>query len=189
MTVYTQSSTLAFMKPDTDVEQAKRGDAEAFGRLYELYVGEVYRYLYHRVDRLEDAEDLTSQVFLKAWQSIGKYRSQGVPFTAWLLRIAHNTVVDYYRSKKREISLTKLESDAGALDSTQRLEEEVERLQLRRAILRLREDYQRVIVLRFIMGMNGAEVAAIMGKREGTIRVMQHRALSALRSILGEGEC
>jgi len=176
------------MKRDILVEQAKRGDAEAFGKLYEIHVDEVYRYLYHRVGRLEDVEDLTSQVFLKAWQGIRKYRSQGIPFTAWLFRIAHNTVVDYYRSKKREVSLTELDADAGALDGAQQLEQEMERSQVRKAILQLREDQQKVIVLRFITGMSCSEVATIMGKREGTIRVMQHRALSALRSILAEGE-
>ena len=188
MTVLAESSTLAFMKPDILVEQAKQGDAEAFGRLYELHVDEVYRYLYHRVGRLEDVEDLTSQVFIRAWQGISRYRPLGAPFIAWLLKIAHNTVVDYYRSKKREIPLTELDIDAGAVDGHLQLEQEMERSQVRKAILQLKEDYQRVVVLRFIMGMNCSEVAAIMGKREGTIRVIQHRALSALRCILAEGE-
>ncbi len=188
MTVLAQSSTLAPMKPDVLVEQAKQGDAEAFGELYELHVDGVYRYLYHRVGRVEDVEDLTSQVFLKAWQGIRKYRAQGTPFGAWLLRIAHNTLVDYYRRRKKEVSLTDLDADTRVLDGTQQLEREIEHSQVRKAILKLREDQQKVIVLRFVTGMSCAEVATVMGKREGTIRVMQHRALSALRSILAEGE-
>lgn len=171
------------------VEAAVKGDAESFGRLYDIYGERIYRHIYYRVGDPTDAEDLTAQVFLNAWRAISRYRSMGRPFIVWLLSIARNLVVDHYRARKEHTSLDGVVVVAGERDDPQA---EVERTLtgqgLREAILKLKKDQQMVIVLRFIDDLEYPDIAAIMGKSEGAIRVIQHRALIALRSILKKEE-
>ena len=87
---------------DLLVERAIDGDANAFGRLYDMHVDRIYRHVYYRVGNVADAEDLTQQVFIKAWQAIHRYKKTASPFLAWLIKISHNLVIDFYRSKKSE---------------------------------------------------------------------------------------
>lgn len=171
------------------VQRAIRHDPDAFGRLYDMYIDRVYRHIYYRVGNVADAEDLTQQVFLKAWQAIDRYKRATSPFLAWLMTISHNLVVDFYRAKKDK---TYLEAEVTANDSASSpegiAEARFERQQLRRAILQLRGEQQRVIMMRFVEGFSYAEVASALGKSEGALRVIQHRALVALRQILEEGK-
>jgi len=167
------------------VQRAISRDADAFGRLFDMYVDRVYRHVYYRVGNVADAEDLTQQVFLKAWQAIDRYKRTASPFLAWLMTISHNLIVDFYRTKKDK---TYLEAEVMADDlasSPERIAEaRFEQQQLRRAILQLRSDQQQVILLRFVEGFQYAEIAALLGKSEGAIRVILHRALVVLRRIL-----
>ena len=169
------------------VEQAKT-DPEAFGLLYEQYVDRIYNYVYYRTGNRHDAEDLTAKVFYQALNHIPRYVQRGAPFSSWLYRIAHNVVIDYYRTGKEEEPL-----DAAAFtlaDESLRPEElltqKAEVSRLRKAIAQLSEKNQELILLRFVEGLSHAQVAQILGKSEGSCRVMQHRALSALSKILGE---
>lgn len=150
-----------------------------------MYVDRVYRHVYYRVGNVADAEDLTQQVFLKAWQAIDRYKKTASPFVAWLMTISHNLVVDFYRTKKDK---TYLEADVATDEPTSSPEQVVEahfqRQQLRRAILQLRGEQQQVVLLRFIEGFEFKEIAPLLGKNEGAIRVILHRALVALRRIL-----
>ena len=170
------------------VQGAISRDADAFGRLYDMYVDRVYRHIYYRVGNVADAEDLTQQVFLKAWQAIDKYKKTASPFLAWLITISHNLVIDFYRTKKDK---TYLEAEVTANDlasSPERIAEaRFEQQRLRRAILQLRSNEQQVIMMRFVEGFSYAEVASSLGKSEGAARVILHRALVALQRIL-EGE-
>jgi len=167
------------------IQRAISGDADAFGRLYDMYVDRVYRHLYYRVGNVADAEDLTQQVFLKAWQAIDRYKKTASPFLAWLMTISHNLVIDFYRTKKDK---TYLEAEVTANDlasSPERIAEaHFDQQQLRRAILQLPSDQQQVIMMRFVEGFSYAEVASSLGKSEGAMRVIQHRALLRLRQIL-----
>jgi len=167
------------------VQRAISRDADAFGRLYDMYVDRVYRHLYYRVGNVADVEDLTQQVFLKAWQAIDRYKRTASPFLAWLMTISHNLVVDFYRTKKDK---TYLEAEVTANDlasSPERVAEaHFDQQQLRRAILQLRSDQQQVIMMRFVEGFSYAEIASSLRKREGAIRVILHRAVVALRCIL-----
>jgi len=167
------------------VQRAISRDADAFGRLYDMYVERVYRHLYYRVGNVADAEDLTQQVFLKAWQAIDRYKKTASPFVAWLMTISHNLVVDFYRTRKDK---TYLEAEVMADDSTpspERVAEvRFEQQQLRRVILQLPGEQQQVILLHFVEGFRHAEIASLLGKSEGAIRVMLHRALARLRQIL-----
>ena len=167
------------------VQRAISRDADAFGGLYDMYVDRIYRHLYYRVGNVADAEDLTQQVFLKAWQAIDRYKKTASPFLAWLMTISHNLVVDFYRTKKDK---TYLDAEVTADDPTSSPERVAEahymQQQLRRVILQLRGDEQQVVLLRFIEGFEFKEIASLLGKSEGAIRVILHRALVKLRHIL-----
>jgi len=161
-------------------------DPNAFGELYDRYVERVYRYLYFRAGSHPEAEDLTEQVFLKAWEAIGRYRWQGRPFLAWLYRLAHNTHIDHVRTHKPTTSLNndehpiELASTAAQVELARTLDADM----LARALSMLTPDQQQVIVLKFIEGMDNEQIAASMDKREGAIRALQMRALMSLRRVL-----
>jgi RNA polymerase sigma-70 factor (ECF subfamily) len=166
-------------------------DADAFGELYDRFVDRVYRYLYFRTGNHPEAEDLTEQVFLKAWEAIGRYRWQGRPFLAWLYRLAHNAHIDYVRSHKPTTSLTnderplELPSPTAEADLARRLDTEV----LAHALSQLTVEQQQVIVMKFLDGCENEQIALTMGKREGAIRALQMRALMTLRRVLeSQGE-
>jgi RNA polymerase sigma-70 factor (ECF subfamily) len=167
------------------VQKAVGHDAEAFGKLYDMHVDRLYRHIYYRVGNEQDAEDLTQQVFLKAWQAIHRYKKRASPFIAWLMTISHNLVVDFYRTRKDKAYL---EAEVLASDPSsspeQTTEASLEQQRLRRAILQLGGDEQQVVILRFIEGFEFAEIASVMNKKEGNIRVILHRALVKLRNIL-----
>ncbi len=168
------------------IARARRGDAQAFGELYERYLNAIYRYVYYRVGEVADAEDLTELVFLKAWEALDKYEVRDVPFSAWLYRIAHNVIVDRHRTHKDNVALDALplrDETAGPEDQFDALED-IESLS--RALSQLLPDYQQVLTLRFISGLSHAETGRVLKRSEEAVRVLQHRALSALRKLLGK---
>jgi len=171
------------------IRLASKGDREAFGDLYIRYLDRIYRYLFYRVGRVAEAEDLTEKVFLKAWESIRRYKHRGC-FSSWLYRIARNMVIDYYRSEKPTLPLKaeRLNFEAENLTPEEALAKEEEVRNLRKAIAKLPEEQQQVIILRFLEGLSHAEIAEIIGKSEGASRVIQHRALTALKEILEREE-
>jgi RNA polymerase sigma-70 factor, ECF subfamily len=167
------------------VIRAIQGNKEAFGDLYELYLDAIFRYIYYRVHNSADAEDLTETVFLKAWEALPAYRLSEVPFKAWLYRIAHNVIIDQYRVFKYEMPL---ESQLFLYDDDLGPEEKVSRQEnhehLLAAFVQLEPTYQEVLSLRFISGLSHAETGSVMARSEGAVRVLQHRALNALRTCL-----
>jgi len=167
------------------VQRAVDHDPEAFGRLYDIHVDRVYRHIYYRVGNEQDAEDLTQQVFLKAWQAIARYKRMASPFIAWLMTISHNLVVDFYRTRKDKAYLeAEILADGPASNPEQAAERSLEQQRLRRAILKLGSDEQQVVILRFMEGFQFSEIASVLNKKEGNVRVILHRALVKLRSIL-----
>ncbi len=167
------------------VERATRGEAAAFARLYDLHLARVYRYVYYHLGNRTDAEDLTQQVFLQAWRAIRSYRHGESPFIAWLLTVAHNVVVSFWRRHREAVSL-EVEPQVAAqwADPEAEVLAGVTRAAVRRAILQLKPEQQQVIVMRFLEHFNYAEIAAALGKSEGNVRVIQHRALAELRRRL-----
>ena len=159
-------------------------DVEAFAGLYDAYVKPIYRYIYVRIGESVEAEDLTGQVFLRAWRAWGRYRDQTGSPAAWLYRIAHNVVIDHRRTQKIEPNLDDHLDLVGDADPAETVLRRVGQERLVRAIRQLRTEHQRVVVLRFVEGLGYPEVAAALGKSEGAVRVIQHRALATLRTIL-----
>ncbi len=170
------------------VHRAIQRDAEAYGDLYMLHLDKIYRYIFYKVGNEREAEDLTEQVFLNAWEAIEGYRQRGYPFSSWLYRIAHNVVIDYYRTGKEEEPLDAASFTLAdeSLRPEELLTQKAEVSRLREAIAQLSEKNQELILLRFVEGLSHAQVAQILGKSEGSCRVMQHRTLAALGKILGE---
>ena len=170
------------------LKKAQKGDAEAYGELYERHAPVIFRYLYSHLDNRLDAEDLTGEVFLRAWQSIEKYDERGVPFLAFLFRVARNALIDFYRRNKR--NEPDVDSEVGALlRDTQPGPAELygtktEHQELVKVLGELREDYRTVLILRFFSDLSPEETAQAMERSVGAVRVLQHRALAALRNIL-----
>lgn len=170
------------------IRAAVKGDSSAFGVLYDRYHAVIYRFVMIKVGRREEAEDITHQVFLSAWQNVRTYRHQGYPFSSWLYRIARNQVIDHYRSRKgkTDVSLEKTDPEAFAVavDHMGNLEAKLELEKVRSAVARLKPDYQDVIILRFVEDMSLRESAAALGKSEGAVKLLQHRAVRELKKTL-----
>lgn len=171
------------------VHRAANGDAEAFGDLYGRHLDRIYRYIFYRVGNEKRAEDLTEEVFLSAWEAMENYEQRGYPFAAWLYRIAHNAVVDDYRTKKDERPLDPVAFRLAdeSLGPEDLLLKKGEVARLLAALAELTEEKQELIILRFVEGLSHSEVADILGKTEVACRVMQHRALASLSEILQAG--
>lgn len=169
------------------IKKAVAGDADAFAGLYDAYVEEVYRFVLHRVNNQQTAEDITSQVFLKAWDNLGRYKSRGLPFGAWLFQIARNTVIDYYRTRKETLPLDAdiITEPDPAMNVARQVEKQLEGEWLRAILARLTDEQREVLTLKFINGLKTEEVAKLMGKRQGAIRALQMRALQALADLIG----
>ena len=169
------------------VARAQGGQVEAFGLLYRNYAAVIYRYVYVRTGRVEEAEDLTQEVFLKALNSIHSYRDQGKPFRSWLVRIAHNLLVDRYRrvDKVRFVPFTVpvVSSDGDPLDIVER---EMENAMVMEAVANLTRKEREVISLRFGAQMSIAETAGILRKSQGAVKAAQHQAIARLRKEMGK---
>jgi RNA polymerase sigma-70 factor (ECF subfamily) len=162
-------------------ERAAKRDREAFAKLYDLYADKIYKYIYYKSGRTDEAEDLTAQVFLKAWEAIEHYKWEGYPFSTWLYRIAHNQMIDHYRTHRETFPLDTARTRESGLDPLESAEKSFSSAQIRGAIRHLTQDQQRVIILRFLEGYSTAEVANILDKDPDAIRALQHRALRALQ--------
>jgi RNA polymerase sigma-70 factor (ECF subfamily) len=168
------------------VERAK-ADSAAFGALYERYVGKIYNYVYYRTGNHHEAEDLTARTFQRAMAHIGRYRDRGVPFSAWLYRIAHNLVANWHRDQSRrqilgldEIVLTGLSRERPDMA----LEKHEERERLLAVIRRMPAERQQLLILKFVEQMSNVEIGKVMGRSEGAVKSLYHRTLLALRDEL-----
>ncbi len=166
---------------------ARDGDKQAFGELYQRYVTRIYNYVYYRTGNQQDAEDLTARVFMRALAHIGNYDERGVPFSAWLYRIAHNLVANWHRdnTRRKVIPLDDYlinPSQDNAPEARAEANEEQEHLMA--SIQRLPEDRQQLLVLKFVERLSNAEIGTIMDRTEGAIKSLYHRTLSALHDDL-----
>ncbi len=168
------------------VERAKK-DPEAFGVLYERYVDQIYQYVFYRTGNRYDAEDLTAKTFYKALANLNSYRYRGLPFSAWLYRIAHNLVANWHRDRQRRkvIRLDSLVLAGKERQATEDLIESGERVEaLREAIARVAPDRQELLILKLVTGLSNKEIGTVMGRSEGAIKALYHRTLLALKKDL-----
>ncbi len=172
------------------VRRAKE-EREAFEALYLKYLKKVYTYIYYRVGNVDDAEDITESVFLHALIHLDRYQDRGIPFSAWLLRIAHNLVANWHRSSKSRRSVD-LDSAEPLHDPSptpeERLESAEEREELLEVLKNLPEERQQALILRFAEGMKHREIGEVMGKSAGAVKVLVHRSLISLHRGLSEKE-
>ena len=171
------------------VQRARQGEQEAFAQLYENHFDKIFRYVVLKIRNQAEAEDMTQQVFIKAYESIGSYQSQGVPFTAWLFRIAHNQMVDYVRkqSKRQTVPLDESLQIMDDCDVEHEVETKIEMEKVDLATAKLTKAQREVISLRFAGGLSITEAAKTMRKSEGAIKALQHSAILALRKTLVGG--
>lgn len=166
--------------------RASQGDREAIAALYQQFVQPIYRYVSYRVSETATAEDLTAEVFLRMVEGLPAYRQNGVPFEAWLYRIAAARVADYYRARARHPQEALSETEpTPAVSPESALQAEEEQVALRAALRELSDEYQDILVLRFVERKSHAEVANLLGKSETAIKSAQHRALTRLAELMG----
>lgn len=168
------------------VSSVQNADHNAFSKLYDIFIDPIYRYVYYRVNHV-DAEDLVETIFLRVWENIRQYQPKNKSFSAWIFRIAHNLIVDYYRGNKdsfvSELSpmLPDQDRQHNPIKVTQNvLDKEV----LKIALNKLKKQYQEIIIYKFINELSNQEIAQILGKSEGGLRILQFRALKALKREL-----
>lgn len=166
---------------------ASAGNSEAFSYLYEQNVKRIFNYIYYRIGSEADAEDLTARVFHRAFAHINKYEDKGIPFSAWLYRIAHNLTANWYRDnqRRREVSLEDhIEIPHQSELPERAIEQDQEKELLLNAIRRLPADRQQLILLKFLEDLSNGQIAVIMGRTEGAIKSLYHRSLISLRKEL-----
>lgn len=170
------------------IQKAKDGDAYAFGELYERYAEPIFRFIYSQTSDRLDAEDLTADVFLKAWRSLARYEERGFSFSAYLFRIARNVLIDNYRRQKPVDPISEDEimnlPETMISDPSAMLAAKVQHKELANTMSQLREDYRTVLILRFLNDLSPEETSQVMNRSIGAVRVLQHRALSSLRKVL-----
>jgi len=180
-------------EPLDDMELVARvgDDPTAFGQLYERYVTKIYNYVYYRTGNHHDAEDLTGRVFYRALMHVDRFVDRGVPFSAWLYRIAHNLVANWHRdhSRRQEYSLEDMTLMSPLRETPEATTEaNEERVQLLNAIRDLPIERQELLILKFVEHLSNAEIGEIMGRSEGAIKSLYHRTLLSLRDGLTMGD-
>lgn len=168
------------------VDRTKQGDRDAFTSLYEHFVDPIHRYIYFRVDA-DDAEDIVETVFVKAWEKIGSYTAgvKGTSFSSWLYRIAHNLIVDHYRLHRTIEQITEEYQEERAdhhpgVVTERKIESDI----LKEGLKHLKDDYQQFLILKYINELSNRDISKLLGKSEGSLRIIQYRALRALRTVL-----
>jgi len=169
------------------VDRARDGDQQALADLYDWYMPRVYRYALARLGHVAEAEDLTEEVFLKMLGAIGDFRWKDVPFSSWIFRIAHNHIATHFRRTAQRGGPTAPipeEYVDGQADFAAAIEQRITLEEVRRAAEQLPDAQREVIALRFAVGLSIADTAKALGKREGNVKALQHKAVAKLQKML-----
>jgi RNA polymerase sigma-70 factor (ECF subfamily) len=168
------------------VDRAQQGDRSALEELYLIHFDRIYSYLHMSVGNRHDAEDLTTQTFLRMLESINKFRWRSAPFSAWLFRIAHNLAMDHFRARRRWQPEEDVPEQPGSEEPSAELEamQSIGRRSMLELIEKLSPEQQQVLTLKFVFNFPNADVAKILDKTEGAIKSLQHRALASLQKQL-----
>jgi RNA polymerase sigma-70 factor (ECF subfamily) len=196
MGVMGEEATRAAVRPKQDanervrvlVERGQHGDREALEELYLLHFDRIYSYLHMSVGNRHDAEDLTTQTFLKMLESITRFRWQAAPFSAWLFRIAHNLAMDHFRATRRWQPEEDVPEPAGETEPSAEMQafQAIGRQSMLELIEGLSQEQRQVLTLKFVFNLPNADVATILGKTEGAVKSLQHRALVSLQKQLAK---
>ncbi|HUY69854.1 MAG TPA: sigma-70 family RNA polymerase sigma factor [Candidatus Tyrphobacter sp.] len=174
------------------VKKLQDGEVQAFDPLYNHYLPKIFRFVLIKVGQREEAEDLTHQAFLKAWQKIDQYEPKGYSFGSWLYRIARNTVYDYYRKPGRETNKVDLETldQISVLDENQELalDQKMELAEIVSALKKIKEIEKETLILRFVDDLSLKETAQVLGKSEGAVKLIQYRAVKNLKKVLEKND-
>jgi RNA polymerase sigma-70 factor (ECF subfamily) len=172
------------------VESAQQGDRAALEELYLIHFDRIYSYLHMSVGNKHDAEDLTTQTFLKMLESIKRFRWQSAPFSAWLFRIAHNLAMDHFRARRRWQPEAEVPEPPGSEEPSAELEamQTIGRQSMMELIEKLSPEQQQVLTLKFVFNFANADVATILEKTEGAIKSLQHRALASLQKQIAQDD-
>ena len=172
------------------VERAQQGNREALEELYLIHFDRIYSYLHVSVGNKHDAEDLTTQTFLKMLESINRFRWQSAPFSAWLFRIAHNLAMDHFRARRRWQPEAEVPEPPGSEEPSAELEamQSIGRESMLELIEKLSPEQQQVLTLKFVFNFANSDVATILEKTEGAIKSLQHRALASLQKQIAQDE-
>ncbi len=169
---------------DKLVREAQKGNTKAFAEIYDLYFPQIHKYVYYKVSE-DHVDDVVSTVFIKSWSKLNKYRKQKCAFGAWVFRIAHNTVVDHYRTNKEFYELEdRIADDNQALNPERLTDISLTGKRVQRALKGLGEKYQEVILLKYMNDMSNPDIAKVMKVSESNVRTLQHRALKQLKSFI-----
>lgn len=170
------------------IAEAQAGQHSAMQALYECYAQPIYRFCYIRLGNVDTAQDAMHDVFVQVWRSIGAIEYRGdAPFVAWMYTIANNTVINVFRKRKRVQQVPLEEADARGIGSGDPSRTVVEQVALRQALAQLTPDQQQVITLKFYAGLSNAEIGNVLGRNEGAVKALQHRALGRLSRVLNGG--
>src|SRR3954466_13929041 len=172
------------------VDRAQQGDREALEELYLLHFDRIYSYLHVSVGNKHDAEDLTTQTFLKMLESIGRFRWQSAPFSAWLFRIAHNLAMDHFRASRRWQPEEEVPEPPDETEPSAEIAafQSIGRQSMLELIENLSQEQQQVLTLKFVFNLPNGDVATILGKTEGAIKSLQHRALVSLQKHIAKSD-
>mgnify|MGYP001570472101 CR=1 FL=1 len=171
---------------DSLVLLAQEGDKDAFGKIYDHFFDQIYRYVFFRVNA-DEVDDIVESVFIKAWVNLDKYEKRDFSFSSWLYKIAHNATIDHHRSHRKIEQIDENLKDESEEGAPQKLAEQgIMSAKVREAVNELKDPYKQVVSLKFLNGLSNAEIAEILGEREGNIRVLQFRALKELKKRLEE---
>jgi RNA polymerase sigma-70 factor (ECF subfamily) len=167
------------------VEEARNGNGDSFGIIYNHYVPQIYRFVFFKVSKRQAAEDLTHEIFLSAWQNIKNYKQKEFPISSWLYQIARNRVIDYYRTDKKNISIDTedFKEDLVGFYEQKNPDIALSIEEVKKLIKLLKPEYQDVIIMRYVEDMDSKEIASAMNKSEGAIRLIQHRAINNLKQL------
>lgn len=167
------------------IERVRHGDQDAARTIYERYFDRIYNYVYARIGRIEDAEDLAIDTMTRSLTRLDLFQDQGVAFSSWLYRIAHNATIDHYR-RRGKVTLVPLENAAlpQSADPSDLALDQLSNEELREALRTLTDEQQQVLILRFFQDLTAAQVAEILGKSVGAVQALQHRALGSLERVL-----
>lgn len=168
------------------IGRAREGDKDAFGLLYDHYQPQIYRFVLLKVGGKADAEDITHQVFLSAYQKMDGYKEAGHPFGSWLYEIARNRVIDHYRMARADFPIPQNESELFAVPAglPDAVDEHFDLEKVRIALATLQPEYQDVIIMRFVEELSLEETAMNLKKTVGAVKLLQHRAMNALRNAI-----